>query len=275
MLQILRRDLIRAPWVRAGLVLRAAVLAGMAALLVECAVPGGITLPGTDRLGGLRVYAPAGPARHLVLLLSGDGGWNSGLEAIAAGLKADGALVAGIDSRSWLARMEREPASCAAPGRQLESVSHALAQHYGLTVPALLVGHSAGATLAVIALAQASPRTFRGALTLAFCPELDLSVPVCPSPSLRGVSARRGQRLQPLGALPGPWIDVHGLADAECPAPPARQFIARVPGALFIGLPGVGHSFGAARSWWPQFLAAFSELVRSDPLPALAGVTPP
>jgi acetyl esterase/lipase len=49
----------------------------------------------------------------------------------------------------------------------------------------VLIGHSAGATLAYVALAQARPRTFAGALTLSFCTELDLTRPLCAAPPLR------------------------------------------------------------------------------------------
>ncbi|MBV9697854.1 MAG: virulence factor family protein, partial [Gammaproteobacteria bacterium] len=138
------------------------------------------------------------------------------------------------------------------------------------------VGHSAGATLAVVALAQAPRGSFRGALTLAFCPELDLTLPVCPSAAVRSSTdpQHRGQRLRAAGALPAPWIDLHGLQDSECPAAPARAFAAQVPNAQFLPLPGVGHTFGSPRSWWPQFRAGFTALVRPDPVPAVAARGP-
>lgn len=244
------------------------------ALVAACIDPKRSAIPGADRVGGLRLFTPGGPPQHLVLLLSGDGGWSRGLDGIAAGLGIDGALVAGIDSRVWLSHLRREPGSCLAAGRELADLGRELAQRHGLIVPPVLIGHSAGATLAVIALAQAPRGSFRGALTLAFCPELDLPLPVCPSAAVRSSGTHHGQRLRAAGALPAPWIDLHGLADAECPAGPAREFAAQVPNAQFLPLPGVGHTYGAAGRWWPQFRAAFSALVRTDPAPAVAARAP-
>src|SRR5215831_787076 len=45
------------------------------------------------------LYRPQGPPQHLALLLSGDGGWSSGLGAIAERLSQGGTLVAGINVR--------------------------------------------------------------------------------------------------------------------------------------------------------------------------------
>ncbi|MBV9696489.1 MAG: virulence factor, partial [Gammaproteobacteria bacterium] len=112
---------------------------------MQCAGATRPAFPGADRLGGLHVFTPGRPPQHLVLLLSGDGGWSRGLESIASGLEVDGALVAGIDTRVWFAHLRRDTGRCVDAGRELGDLGRELAQRYGLIVPPVLVGHSAGA----------------------------------------------------------------------------------------------------------------------------------
>lgn len=68
--------------------------------------------------------------------------------------------------------------------------------------------HATGAT---------APRD--GALTLSFCPDLDLSKPLCAAPGLRSLTRTSGVwLLPPPAALPAPWYALHGLDDTVCPA---------------------------------------------------------
>jgi hypothetical protein len=122
------------------------------------------------------------------------------------------------------------------------------------------VGHSAGASLVYVALAQAAPGTFTGALTLSFCTELELPRPLCPAAALRGAPIPSGTQLQPGGALPAPWIALHGAEDQVCPAEAGARFASGVPGARFIELAGVDHNYRDRARWWPAFVAGFRQL---------------
>ena len=209
----------------------------------------------------LRIYRPPGVTRQLALLLSGDAGWGADLDAIAQRLAARGSLVAGIDVREWLAVLADSPSSCLAPGAYLADLGRQLQQEYHLRAGApILIGHSAGATLAYVALAQARPGEFAGALTLSFCADLDLPRPLCPAAPLRATPLAAGVRLQPGGALPARWIALHGIEDQICPVAPARAFAQAVPGARFLPIPGVGHSYADMQRWWGAFLGAYGEL---------------
>ena len=220
----------------------------------------------------LYVYRPPGTAQHLALFLSGDGGWGEGLGATAERLAAGATLVAGIDVRHLLASYRLDAAPCISPGADLAELSHYLREHYHLGPAApVLIGHSAGATLAYVALAQAAAGTFQGALTLSFCADLDLTKPLCPA--LADVPLPGGVRLLPAASLPAPWIALHGLEDGECPAAAARSFASAVRGARFIALPGVTHNYRERsdldrRLWWPQFDAAYRELAGPPAAPS-------
>ena len=211
---------------------------------------------------GVRIYRPSLPAQHLVLLLSGDGGWGAPLPEIARRLSAQGTLVAGIDVRDLFAVFSRDRASCVSPATDLADLAHYLRQRYALPAGrAVLIGHSAGATLAWVALAESPAGTFAGALTLSFCADLDLVKPLCAAPGLRSLPRSSGVRLLPgASALPSPWIALHGLDDSVCPAAEAREFAMSIPGVQFIGLPGITHRYHHLQRWWPTFEAAWRQL---------------
>ena len=216
----------------------------------------------------LRIYRPPAPARQLALLLSGDGGWGADLDSIAQRLALRGSFVAGIDTREWLAVLANSPSSCIAPGAYLAGLGRELQQQYHLPAGApILIGHSAGATLAYVALAQARPQEFAGALTLSFCADLDLGRPLCPAMPLRATPIASGARLQPGGALSARWIALHGIEDRVCPVAQARAFAQAVPGARFLPLPGVGHSYEDMPRWWGAFLGSYEELAATPGTP--------
>ena len=222
----------------------------------------------SGRFHDVQVYRPPQTATELVLLLSGDGGWSSGLSSIAARLAQRGALTAGIDSRELLEGAP-EPGGCVSVAAELAALATELRRRYRLPdAPPLLIGHSAGATLAYVALAQSQPGTFAGALTLSFCEDLDLPAPLCPA--LPAAPRSRGVRLLPGASLPGPWIALHGLEDEECPAAQGREFAEHTPGTQFKGLAGITHSYRHMNRWWPEFAAAYEHLLRQAAHPAAA-----
>jgi type IV secretory pathway VirJ component len=251
-----------------GTVLTRAVAAGACALLLcQCASLEYGAEPELLSHGpfDLYVYRRQGTPRNLVLFLSGDGGWGSELGTIAQRLTVRGALVAGINVRRLLAEYRLDSAPCVSAGADLTELSRYLRQRFrlGPSEP-VLIGHSAGATLAFVALAQSPHGTFAGALTLSFCEDLDVVKPLCPAPAtqpaITSVPRSDGVRLLPPARLPERWIALHGLDDDVCPAPEARVFVDAVHGARFVGLPGITHSYQHMDRWWPQFEAAYREL---------------
>lgn len=225
------------------------------------------------RFKQVHIYRPKGEVRHFVLLLSGDGGWSSGLASIAEHLADEGALVAGIDVAQFFENLDADGGSCVFPDGDLENLSHYIQAYYKVPTyyTPVLMGHSAGASLAYAVLAQAPPGTFAGAVTLSFCADLDLRKPLCKSGDLDYKPLRMGSRLLPPRRLPGPWTNLHGLQDDVCPASEAREFVSHTPGARFVGLPGTGHNYGHPSTWMPQLDAAYASVTAAQthtlPLP--------
>ena len=242
--------------------LLAATLAGMSALDAGT-LPQAETLAAVPSFGAVTVYRPAGLPKQVVLFISGDGGWNLGVVGMANRLREAGALVAGIDIRAFRRSLEAS-SDCAYPAGALEELSRALQLRYRL--PAyqrpVLVGYSSGATLVYAALAAAPPETFAGAISLGFCPDIELRTPLCQMRGLRAAKRPRGVGfdLSPFPASTVPWMVLQGEVDQVCDPEATRTFAGRTGATRVFSLPGVGHGFGVEARWVPQFMAAYREI---------------
>ncbi len=221
--------------------------------------------------GTVHVYAPPGPPAQVVLFVSGDGGWNFGVVPMARRLQSEGALVAGIDIRTFLAGLERfRP--CAYPAGSLEELSRAVQLRRRLPEyhAPILVGYSSGATLVYAALAQAPPQTFRGAISLGFCPDVSLRTPLCRGQGL--VSHPRakgtGADLEAFGELGPPWAVLQGEIDQVCAPAETARFVGRVGSARLVSLPKVGHGFSVTPRWEPQYVEAYRRIAAEPSAPA-------
>jgi type IV secretory pathway VirJ component len=235
---------------------------------------GGETLS-HGRFHNVHVYKPKSEVRHFALFFSGDGGWDDGLADIARALAAQGTLVAGIDTSDLFEELEKDGGNCVFPVGDLENLSHFVQAYYKLPTyfTPLVVGYSAGASLAYAALAQAPAGTFTGALSLSFCADLDLRKPLCKAGELQYTPRKNdaGFRLEPaIKGLRAPWIAMHGTVDEECSAAEAKTFVSQVPGAQFVELPGIAHQYGEMSLWMPQLDAAYASLIAHEPNPVHA-----
>ena len=235
------------------------------------AVSAGETFPFAS-FGTVRVYAPPGAPTEVVLFISGDGGWNLGVIPMARRLQAEGALVVGIDIRTFLASLERSGA-CAYPAGNLEELSRAVQLRHRLPEyhPPILVGYSSGATLVYAVLAQAPPETFRGAIGLGFCPDVSLHTPLCRGRGLvsRPMAKGTGRDLDPFKEMGVPWTVLHGDIDQVCAPAMAADFVGRVDSGRIVSLPKVGHGFSVTPRWEPQYVEAYHRIAAgAPPLPS-------
>jgi type IV secretory pathway VirJ component len=212
------------------------------------------------------LYEPQGTPKAVVLFISGDGGWNLGVVPMAEQLRDAGALVAGIDIRAFM-RSLNTAGTCAYPAGTLEELSREV--QLRAKVPAyqrpILVGYSSGATLIYAVLAAAPPETFAGAVSLGFCPDIEMQKPLC---HMRGLNATRrargaGYDLAPFAASAVPWMVLQGEIDQVCEPAATRAFVAATGAARVFSLPKVGHGFGVPARWAPQFLEAYHVVERS------------
>jgi len=235
------------------------------------------------RFGTISVYRGRGEPRNVALFISGDGGWNQGVVSMARRLADKNSVVAGIDIRHYLAQLEKAAPECVSPAADFENLSHYLQSKLGLKryVRPTLVGYSSGATLVYATLAESPEGLFKGALSIGFCPDLDLKKPVCKgvgleaSPRLDSKGLLQGVDFLPAQKLSGKWISLQGETDQVCPAPPTQKFIEAVPGGEIVLLPKVGHGYSVERNWVPQFEAAYDRLTAPVPGPSAAALPAP
>ena len=233
------------------------------------------------RFGTIALYRGRGVPHEVVLFVSGDGGWNLGVISMARRLADKGAVVAGIDIRHYLAQLEKAPQKCVSPAADFENLSHYLQSELGLEkyLQPTLVGYSSGATLVYATLAESPEGLFKGALSLGFCPDLDLKKRVCAgtgiesSPRFDSKGVLKGVDFLPTKQLPGKWIALQGENDQVCDAVATRKFIASVPGGEVVMLPKVGHGYSVEKNWLPQYEAAYDRLTAS-PLEAKPAALP-
>jgi type IV secretory pathway VirJ component len=94
--------------------------------------------------GQVAVYRPAGAPTQVVLFISGDGGWNLGVVSMAERLRDVGALVVGIDIRTFVKSLE-SATGCAYPAGALEELSRAIQLPEGQDLPLVEAPASTGA----------------------------------------------------------------------------------------------------------------------------------
>ena len=214
-------------------------------------------------LGSIAIYRPAQPAKEFVVFVSGDGGWNQGVVGMAQHLVDEGAFVAGIDINQMGRYVQASSDACNSTAATFETFSHFVEQKYGFETyeTPILVGYSSGATVVYGTLAQSPVGTFKGALSLGFCPDLEWSKPLCRGEGLEHDAAPKvGFIYRPATHLQDPWIALQGGQDQVCSAEQTRRFAAQVPGARFVALPKVGHGYSVEKNWLPQFLGAYHRI---------------
>ncbi|MBI3776749.1 MAG: virulence factor, partial [Gammaproteobacteria bacterium] len=214
--------------------------------------------------GSVRIYRNAPQPKHVVLFVSGDGGWNLGVVDMARALTELDAIVVGIDITHYLKVLENSSASCSYPAADLEALSQYLQKKLGYRDYALpvLVGYSSGATLVYAVLAQAPPNTFRGGLSLGFCPDLDIKKTMCKGQGLAWEPGPKGKGVNflPSAQLQTPLIVFQGEIDQVCDAPGTVRFVQQTRNAQLVSLPKVGHGYSVQKNWMPQFKQSFQQL---------------
>ena len=220
------------------------------------------------RFGTISIYKNSDQPKHVVLFVSGDDGWVLGVKDMARALADKDSLVAGIDVAYYLKQLSKSQDKCSYPAGEFENLSHFLQKKYGFKhyVLPVLVGYSSGATLVYATQVQGPPNTFRGAMSLGFCPDLPLDKPFCQGlGDLQSEALANGKGIAFLPAknLLTPWVVLHGAVDQVCAASVVEKFISQTPNASVVDLPNVGHGFSVPNNWMPSFLQTFEQLVGS------------
>ena len=220
------------------------------------------------RFGKVSLYQGSSPPSHVVLFVSGDGGWNLGVVDMARELATLNALVVGIDIVHFLRELGKSGETCSNPAADFEMLSKFVQKklNFPRSIVPVLVGYSSGATLVYAVLAQAPPATFCGAISLGFCPDLLLTKPLCKGHGLQWEMGPKGKGyiFLPATNLQDPWIALQGTLDQVCDPASTEDYVKKVKGGEIVILPKVGHGFSVPKNWMPQFKKAFLRIVTQD-----------
>ena len=246
------------------------LLFGVAAGAAAAPVPAPVLATAGEALefgpfGKVVVYRETPHPAHVVLFVSGDGGWNLGVVDMARALASLDALVVGIDVTHYLKASAAVPGACTYAAADFEGLSQFVQKtlDYPAYVAPVLIGYSSGATLVYAVLAESPGETFAGAISLGFCPDLPLTKPLCKGSALEWVAGPggKGVSFRPAKELPAPWIALQGVIDQVCDPVKTQEYAAQVGGGEVVMLPKVGHGFSVEPHWMPQLRQAFDRLV--------------
>jgi len=224
------------------------------------------------RFGTVTLYhATARPSR-VALFVSGDGGWNLGVVDMARELAGLDTLVVGIDIGQYLKSLARSGETCSYPAADLEALSKFVQKKLGYAayVPPVLVGYSSGATLVYAVLVQAPTGTFRGAISLGFCPDFEIAKPLCRGAgglTWKVLPKGKGFWFLPAAHLGSPWVALQGTIDQVCDPASTETFVKQVRQAEMVILPKVGHGYSVPRNWMPQFKEVFGRVAAREEIP--------
>jgi len=218
-------------------------IAGFFVLNIASGIRAEETTAQFGRFGKIALYHPSAHPAHLVLFVSGDGGWNLGVVDMARELAALDALVVGIDITYYLKQLENSSESCVYPAVDFELLSKFVQKKLGFPqyITPVLIGYSSGATLVYAAIVQAPSNTFRGAISLGFCPDIALSKPFCRGSGLEWTKGSQGKgwSFLPATRLAVPWVALQGTIDQVCDAEKTRDYVKHLS---FISAAGLGLS---------------------------------
>ncbi len=220
-----------------------AQLAGILALAFGSAAAAPADVFQYGHFGQVSIYKTNAAPSDVVLLISGDSGWDAQMSSMAGQLTAKGAVVAGIDIRTYLAQSVQTSAKCVSAAGDLESLSRYFQSKLGVQqyLQPALVGYAAGGTLVQATYAQASEGMFKGALSVGTHSALNLHKPLCPG-----------------GTRAGSWVEPPQLDAAyeRMTAIPARVATTGLPASVAdLPLTVVPAVNGKASPWFAVFLS--------------------
>lgn len=208
------------------------------------------------RFTDVQLIAPVGTPQQFVLMPSFNAQPDATERALIQRMTASRAMVAFIPLEPFLRNVEKTDGTrCHAVGGDFDNLARHLQGFAKLptTFTPLLVGQGRAASYVYGVAAQAPAGTFAGVMSLGFCPQLDLRVPMCAVNALRwaaaGASASDGVTLQPAPAMTTPWAAFQAGAPAACAPAATEAMVHGVPRGSWhtgpAGADGLPASFDA------------------------------
>jgi len=215
--------------------------------------------------GKVYIYNRTTTPQNVILMISGDGGWKSGVIGFSQTFSEMNSLVIGVDILQYFKDLRERTDECYNVAADFVQLASVIEKKYDFPdyIPPVIMGYSSGATLVYGILAQERPGTFIGGISVGFCPDIELPKMLCEINGLTVTADVPGKRyiLQPDDKLGYPWIVLNGKLDKICNYPAVVDFVSKTKGAELITLPKVGHGFSKWSDFMPQWKDAYSRLI--------------
>ena len=215
--------------------------------------------------GKVYIYKPASIPLNAVIMISGDGGWKSGVVGFAETFSEMNNLVIGVDILQYFKDLRQRTDDCYTVAADFVQLATEIEKKYDFPdyKPPVIMGYSSGATLVYGILAQARPGTFIGGISLGFCPDIELPKMLCQTNGLteRVDVTGKSYFLRPDAKLGNPWIVLQGKLDKVCNYSEVVDFVSKTTDTELITLPDVGHGFSKWSDFMPQWKEAFNRLI--------------
>jgi len=215
--------------------------------------------------GKIYIYNRTTTPQNVILMISGDGGWKSGVIGFSQTFSDMNTLVIGIDILEYFKDLRQRKDDCYNVAADFVQLATEVEKKFDFPdyIPPVIMGYSSGATLVYGILAQERPGTFIGGISVGFCPDIELPHTLCEINGLTVTAEVPGKRyiLQPDDDLVNPWIVLNGRLDKICNYPAVVDFVSRTKNAELITLPKVGHGFSKWNDFMPQWKDAYRRLI--------------
>lgn len=214
--------------------------------------------------GDITILRPEGEAKSVAFLFSSEKGWDPVATAMAGYMTDADTLVLGIDMAVFTRNLASYGKSCFYLAGVLQDTARAVEKQLDLKdyIEPMVVGTSAGATMAYAAVAGSPPNTFKGGLALGFCPDATVAYALCKAVNFPAIPA--GGKLAASASLPAPFTVLQGTDDKACAPEKTHAFFQSMNGATVVDLPKVGHEFLNPPDYQPQLIDEYWTIAGAD-----------
>ena len=219
------------------------------------------------KFGTVPVLHPKGEPTQVAILFSSEKGIGAREAALAKALTDSGALVFEVDTARYFATASKA-SDHLFPAVDFEAMSQIGQKELGLTSyrTPLLVGTGAGSAIAYVAMVEAPPNTFQGAVSDGFCAVIPVNRLFHRGAGLSWERKRKepGFRVYAYPGLENPWLILDSPTPQACAAEPAKEFAKDVRSAQVIPPPAGVAPQEAWRKQLDQALGILAEKRRQE-----------
>lgn len=214
--------------------------------------------------GDITIHRPSGQVKSVAFFFSGEQGWDQTATTMTGYLTDADTLVLGIDLAVFTRNLGSYGKSCLYLAGVLQETARSIEKQLALKdyIEPMVVGYSAGSTMAYAAVAGSPPNTFKGGVAMSFCTDVKAVHALC-----KGVNFPATPAGSPPGAassLTAPFTVLQGAADTVCASDEVHAFFKGMNGSNVVDLANVGHEFSKPQDYQPQLIDEFWSIAGTD-----------